>query len=94
MTPVYLVRSPAGRIIKCDAELVMRKLGWAQVKGRRYLLGTSAFFSAPAARRVKLARLIKAAKVQFVAIRYPHLMRDVRDQLADPNHKGWTVLER
>ena len=59
------------KIREVEAEIkVCGKTTWAIVGTKRFLLGSSAFYTRPAAERTKLAYLYKAQKL----VSFPHYM--------------------
>jgi len=80
---VYLIRlsHPTRRIALVDADITQSKWVWAHYKDRRYLVGSSAFFTSAAAGRAKAALLLKLLKCEFFRWRYWHTYAQAEQQL-------------
>lgn len=75
---VFLVKG-LRRIREVDADIyVCNKMTWAQVGTRRFLLGTSAFFTRKAAEVRKLGELRKLAELAKYPTFYGDIGRDAQ----------------
>lgn len=94
---VFLVRSALGRVREQDAQIVSGpKMTWAQIGARRYLLGTTAFFTLQAANARK-AGLLREMRDAVALDRIPGTRGhrdDARRQLARYAETGTFLTDR
>lgn len=90
MVSVFIVdpKRPTRAIKEVEAEIITRKFSWADVNGKRYLIGTSAFFSLAAAKRAKLGYLMKVVEGpgrSYVAWHFPEFYAEAKKQVKNWN---------
>jgi hypothetical protein len=80
---VYLVsaKHPWRKIKVVQAHVIQRKFTWAQFKGHRYLLGATAFYTLPSAKRAKVGYLTKLMGRPILARFQPELYYKVKSIL-------------
>ena len=85
---VFLVKGTR-RIRPVTADiLVCDKMTWARIGTRRFLLGTSAFFTRKSAEVRKLGELRKLAKVYGGSWSFQRIVAAARDQLREYEATG------
>lgn len=80
---VYLLdlTRPTRRIRRVEAELLQGGWTWARYQDRRYLLGSSAFYTWAAAARAKAGLLLKIVRCDFLRWRHAHFYERAVQQL-------------
>ena len=81
---VYIVsaKHPCRKIKEIDANVIHPgKFTWAEYRGRRHLLGATAFYTQASAIRAKVGYLTKIAKTPALSLIQPHLYQNAKDLL-------------
>lgn len=90
MVEVFIInpKYPTQKILEVKAEIITCKFSWADVDGKRHLIGTSAFFSLPAAKRAKLGYLMKVVEGpsrSYIEFHFPEFYASAKLQLKTGN---------
>jgi len=72
---VYIVSSICAirKIKEVESKIITRKFTWAEVKGKRYMLGVTAFYTLASAKRAKIGYLTKITKTPALRWIQPYL---------------------
>jgi hypothetical protein len=94
-TLVFIVDLNApSRRIRCGlADIEQAKWTWAKRDGRRYLVGSSAFYTHAAACRAKVALLLKVVRCEFLRYRRAQLYTLATQQLREYQARGAAAWE-